>query len=79
MDQETVLRQFAELENKIEHLIDNYKRLESVNAELEQTNQNLSTQLQEKIASERQHDELKNLIRSKIDSLMGRLDDFTED
>lgn len=78
MDQESVLRQFSELENKIEHLIDNCKRLETANAELDQTNQDLSKQLQEKIASERQHDELKNLIRSKIDSLMGRLDEFTE-
>ena len=79
MDQETVLQQFVELERKIEHLIENCKRLESANSELEQENQNLTAQLQEKIASERQHDELKTLIRSRIDSLMGRLDDFTGD
>jgi hypothetical protein len=77
LDQESVLRQFGILENKIEYLIQNCKRLESANAELEQNNQQLTAQLDIKIAAEKQFDELKGLVRSKLDSLMGRLDEYT--
>ncbi len=77
MDQETVLQQFDKLEKKIEYLVETCKRLESARAELERNNQQLVAQLQEKIIVEREHDELKGLVRSKIDSLMGRLDEYT--
>ena len=79
MDQEIVLHQFGELEKRIEYLIDRCKQLESVSSELEQRNQQLAAQLEEKILAEKKDQDLKSLIRSKIDSLMGRLDDFTED
>lgn len=79
MDRETVLQQFNTLEKKIEHLIKVCKQLEAANAELKQSKDQLATQLQTKIAAEKQNEELKNLVRSKIDSLMGRLDEFTEE
>lgn len=79
MDRETVLQQFNELEKRIELLIDTRKRLEAENAELKQRNHDLEIQLQEKAAAERRHEELKGLVRSKIDSLMGRLDEITEE
>ena len=78
MDQETVLQQFDKLEKKIEYLVETCKNLEKTKIELEQHNQHLTAQLQEKLASEKEHDELKGLIRSKIDSLMGRLDEYSE-
>jgi FtsZ-binding cell division protein ZapB len=79
LDQETVLQQFDKLEKKIEYLVETCKRLENTKTELEQQNQHLTAQLQEKIVSEREQDELKGLIRSKIESLMGRLDEYTEE
>jgi FtsZ-binding cell division protein ZapB len=74
LDRETVLEQFSKLEKKIEDLIENCKRLEAAKNELKQQNQQLTEQLQEKQSNEQQHDELKGLIRSKIEGLMGKLD-----
>ena len=79
MDQETILEQFNTIEKKIEHLIETCKRLETVNTELKQKNEQLQSQLQEKIAAEKHTDEIKALVRTKIDSLMGRLDAFADE
>ncbi|MBT8338835.1 MAG: cell division protein ZapB [Desulfatitalea sp.] len=78
MDQETVIQQFENLENKIEHLIEACKRRDTDNEALKQKIEMLTTQLHEKEASERQNDQLRSLLRDKIDSLMGRLSEFTE-
>lgn len=74
MDRETVLQQFSQLEKKIEDLVDSCKLLEMTNADLNQQNQQLSQQLQEKIETEQENDELKGLIRSRIENIMGKLD-----
>ena len=74
MDRETVLEQFSQLEKKIENLVETCKRLEAANADLAVQKQQLSEQLQEKISAEKQHHELKGLIRSRIENLMGKLD-----
>lgn len=79
MDQETVLQQFEYLEKKIEQLIEAVKRRESENADLLSQNEHLSSQLQEKVAAEQRNDDLKALVRTKIDGLMGRLSEFTEE
>ena len=79
MDRETVINQFSELENKIEHLIGTCKRLEAEKSALKVENQALAAQLQEKMEAHKQNDELKELVRSKIESLMGRLDELTEE
>jgi FtsZ-binding cell division protein ZapB len=76
LDQETVLQQFDKLEKKIEYLVETCKRLENTKKELEQYSEQLIAQLEEKIVVERDHDELKGLVRSKLDSLMGRLDEY---
>ncbi|MGD9009802.1 MAG: cell division protein ZapB [Desulfobacteraceae bacterium] len=78
MEQVTVLQHFDALEKKIEHLIETCRQLEATKAELMQQNNELERQLQEKLAEHQQHQELKGLIRSKIDSLMGRLDELAE-
>lgn len=78
MDQKSVIEQFDALEIKIENLVKACKRLEARKVELENKNIELSQQLQDKIVAARQHDELKTLVRSKIDSLMGRLDELAE-
>jgi hypothetical protein len=74
----TVLQHFDALERKIEHLIETCRQLEARKAELMQKNSELERQLQEKLAEHQQHQELKGLIRAKIDSLMGRLDELAE-
>ena len=79
MDRETVINQFSELENKIDHLIRTCKRLEAESSALKEENQALTIQLQERTEAQKQNDELKDLVISKIDSLMGRLDEFSEE
>jgi FtsZ-binding cell division protein ZapB len=79
LDQDTVFRQFELLENKIEQLIEACRRRDVENAELRQNNDRLVEQLQEHAAIEKQNDEMKALVRSKIDSLMGRLSEVTEE
>jgi FtsZ-binding cell division protein ZapB len=79
LDQDTVFRQFELLENKIEQLIEACRRRDVENTELRQNNDRLVEQLQEHVAIEKQNDEMKALVRSKIDSLMGRLSEVTEE
>ncbi len=79
MDRETVISQFGELENRIDHLIRTCKRLEAESSALKEENQALTVQLQERTEAQRQNDEMKDLVISKIDSLMGRLDEFSEE
>jgi len=79
VDRETVISQFGELENRIDHLIRTCKRLEAESSALKEENQALTIQLQERTEAQKQNDELKDLVISKIDSLMGRLDEFSEE
>ena len=79
MDKETVINQFRQIEQRIEHLVQTCKRLEAENSELKSENQRLTLSLQESESAERQHDELKDLVRNKIESLMGRLDRLSEE
>jgi len=79
LDQDTVFKQFELLENKIEQLIEACRRRDVENTELRQNNDRLVEQLQEHAAIEKQNDEMKALVRSKIDSLMGRLSEVTEE
>jgi regulator of replication initiation timing len=79
VDREAIIDRFGELENKIEHLIRTCKRFEAETSALKQENLQLNAQLQEKLAADRQNQELKDLVRSKIDSLMGRLDELSEE
>lgn len=78
MEQETVLDQFGRLENKIEQLLNTCQQLEKNNNQLLERNRSLEAQLQEKITAEKQFNDMKGIIRSKIDGLMVRLDEFTD-
>lgn len=78
MDQETVMQQFEHLEQKIERLIEACERREAENQELKSQIETLVSQLQEKEAFEKRTNELKAMVRSKIDSLVGRLSQVTE-
>ena len=78
MDNDTILKQFNEIENRVESLISRCSSLGKVNSELTATVENLETKLREKESAENQDSEIKTLIRSKIDNLLERLDGITE-
>ena len=78
MDNETILEQFGKIEEKVESLIKTNQLLETANLEQKEKMEKLETELQQKNESEGRNDEVKNLIRAKIDSLMERLDGVTE-
>ena len=78
MDTETILKQFGDIEQKIETLLKNNKSLVTANMELKDKITQLEAELQAKTESENRNDEVKTLISTRIDSLMKRLDGITE-
>ena len=78
MEQEVILKQFEEIEKKIGKLIDVCKSLEATNLKLRNKNERLEEELQGRVEAENNYQEEKALIRSKIDSLLIRLEDITE-
>ena len=78
MDNEIISRQFEEIEKKVEKLIDVYKSLEATNLELRNKIKRLEEELQGKVDAETNYTQEKALIRSKIDSLLVRIEDITE-
>lgn len=78
MDNEFILRQFEEIEKKVEKLIDINKSLEAKNLESINKIKRLEEELQGKVDAETNYTQEKALIRSKIDSLLVRLEDITE-
>ena len=78
MDNEFILRQFEEIEKKVEKVIDVYKSLEATNLEFKNKIKGLEEELQGKVDAETNYTQEKALIRSKIDSLLVRLEDITE-
>ncbi len=78
MDHEKILRQFDEIENKVGKLIDVCKSLEATNLEFKTKIERLEEELQGKVETENNYQEERALIRSKVDSLLTRLEDLTE-
>ncbi len=78
MEHEIILRQFEEIEKKVGILIDVCKSLEATNLELKNELERLEEELQGKVEAENNYQAEKALIRSKIDSLLIRLEDITE-
>ena len=79
MENEQILQQFEAIDRKIEALIQAYKALEKENRELRDIKARLEYELQLKTETEKQFDEVKAQIRTKIDDLMTRLTDVAED
>ena len=78
MDNQAILSQFEEIENKVEKLIDVCKSLETANLELNNKIKRLEEELRGKVEAENSYQEERALIRSKIDSLLGRIEEITE-
>ena len=78
MESEIILQQFDEIEKKVERLLEALKSLEATNMELKDRNQRLTDELQGKVEAEKQHNEERDLIRSKVDNLLIRLEEIAE-
>ena len=78
MDNDTILKQFKEIEDRIESLILRCSSLETTNSELTATVESLEARLKDKESQANQDGEIKTLIRSRIDNLLERLDGITE-
>ena len=78
MDNEFILKQFDEIEKKVENLINVCKSFETTNLELRNKVERLEEELQGKVEAENNYAQERALIRSKIDGLLGRLEDMTE-
>jgi cell division protein ZapB len=78
LENEVILRQFEEIERKIERLIQANKSLQNVNSDLKARVSQVEMELREKTEAETIYNEERTLIRSKIDSLLGRLEEISE-
>lgn len=76
MENELILQQFDEIEKKVERLIEALKSLETSNRELEGKVKQLNMELQGKVEAEKSKNEERDLIRSKIDNLLIRLEEI---
>ena len=74
MNDELVFRQFEEIEQKLERLIEICKAHEATNLELKLKIKNLEEEIQGKVEAERIYAEEKALIRLKVDGLLARID-----
>ena len=78
MDKDLFLDQFKEIETKVGKLIEICKSLEDTNLKLSDKTKKLEEELQGKIEAENKFADEKALIRSKIDNLLVRLDELTD-
>jgi chromosome segregation ATPase len=66
--------QFKKLEDKIEELIQTCRDLQQTKSELEAKIYDLEGTLRTKVAAEQEHVEEKSIVRSKIEDLLGRVE-----
>jgi chromosome segregation ATPase len=78
LDKEAILRQFDEIEQRVERLIGVCKSHEATILELKTKIKDLEEELRTKVEAEKNFTEERDLIRSKIDTLLGRLEDISE-
>jgi len=78
LDDNNVMRQFDQIEEKVGNLIERCNLLEKLNFELSEIVKSLEAELSEKVEIENKHSEQKALIRSKIDNILLKLDIFNE-
>ena len=78
MDNELILRQFDEIENKLEKVVAVCKSYEGINLELTNKIVKLEEALQGKIETEKSYSLERNIILAKIDNLLSKLDGITE-
>jgi len=78
LDNELILRQFDEIEKKVENLLEAFQALEATNRQLHEKIESLNAELQSRIEAEEKYAKERDLIRLKIDGLLGKLEDIAE-
>jgi peptidoglycan hydrolase CwlO-like protein len=78
LDNAILFDQFSQIEKKVERLIAICKENEAANLELRNKIKSLEEELLGKIETEKSHAQEKALIRSKIDSLLVRIEEIIE-
>ena len=78
MDNDLILRQFGEIEQKVEKLLGVFKSVEAQNVELQNKIETLEKELQGKIEAEKRNQEEKSQIREKVDNLLAKLEAIDE-
>ena len=78
MDKDKILIQFEEIERKVERLLSIISSLEESNAELKQQNERLARDLSSERELGHSYAEERDQIRSRIDGLLSRLDQYSE-
>jgi len=79
LDIEAILQQFELIEKKVERVVQTRQQLQQENDALNNRIVQLENLIREKDDAEKRHAELTTLVRSKIDSLIGRLEGITEE
>ena len=74
MDEEGIDKQFKRLENRVEELVGLCNELQNTKSELYQRVEELESKLAAKDETERSYQEERSMIRSRMDSLLERLD-----
>ena len=78
MDNEFILKQFEEIEQRVGKLIEICNALEATNLDQKNKIKSLEEEIQGKVEAEKSYAGEKALIRSKIDGLLARLDDISD-
>ncbi|MBW1615734.1 MAG: hypothetical protein JRJ49_04185 [Deltaproteobacteria bacterium] len=73
MNTDFLLKQFEEIEQKVQKLIDDIKKLEEIKLELEYKIEAMDKELQEKISAESNYIEERELIGLKIGDVLEKL------
>lgn len=79
MDSDLIIRQFEQIEQRVENLIETCSEFETKNIELKNHVMKLEEELQKKQDTENRYQEEKRLVRSKIDGLLTKLDTIAKD
>jgi len=78
LDNDNVMLQFDQIEQKIGNLIKRCSSLEGLNQELSDKVKSLEAELKQKIETENKHSEQKALIRSKVDNILAKLNSIND-
>jgi len=78
LDNEQIIEQFDEIEQKVEKLIETCKSYKADNLKLKNRIEKMEEELREKVEAEKNYHEEKALILSKVDGLLVRLGDIAE-
>ena len=78
MDNEFILKQFQEIEQRVGKLIEICNALEATNLDQKNKIKSLEEEIQGKVEAERSYAEEKALIRSKIDGLLVKLGEVSK-